>query len=92
MARIFVTSDNQATRVEIVQDQVNGWYMAFCAGCSRGMVDPVDLTADTNTVTESDATAIASIHVDACRRCADPNCLNSLRHDVGHRCRFRPFI
>jgi hypothetical protein len=87
MARLFVMSDNLTARVEIVQDPVNGWYMAYCVGCSRGQDEPADLTADTNTVTEQDATEIAGLHADRCKRCADPDCRTEGRHDAGHRCR-----
>lgn len=87
MARVFVMSDNLTARVEIVQDPVDGWYMAFCAGCSRDQEDPVDLTADTHTVGMEEAAAIAENHVDRCQRCADPDCRTDVRHDAGHRCR-----
>lgn len=91
MARVFVFNDNLSARVEIVKDRAEGWFMAFCDGCSRGLAEPMDLTADTNTVTEEDATELASLHVDQCKRCADPNCLTTTRHDVGSRCRIRAF-
>jgi hypothetical protein len=87
MARVFVFSDNLTARIEIVKDPVNGWFMAYCAGCSRGTAEPVDLTAETNTVTEEDATEIAGPHADRCTRCADPDCRTQARHDAGHRCR-----
>ncbi len=95
MARTFVFSDNLTARVELVQDQVTGDWRAYCAGCGperdRGDSDP-DLLRDSHErFVFEDAEQVAAIHVDSCKRCADPDCRTERPHDAGHRCR-KPMI
>jgi hypothetical protein len=91
MARTFVFSDNLAARAELIHDDVAGEWRAYCAGCSpaydRYDSGP-DLLRDTHErFSLEDAEQVAAIHVDQCRRCADPDCRTQGRHDAGHRCR-----
>lgn len=81
MARLFVTSDNLAVRVEITDMTGMGYYEAKCIGCGR------DVLAERESFNLSDAIASAEIHADRCTRCADPDCRTDGRHDAGHRCR-----
>lgn len=87
MARMFVYSDNLSARVELRVDDESGDYVAFCSGCSRGDVEPRDLLFNERAWTAEDVQQFAAIHVDCCKRCADPECLTSGVHDEGRRCR-----
>lgn len=94
MARLFVTSDNLAVRVELIQDDVEGYWRAYCAGCTPGYDrydSGPDLLRDSRArFNLADAEDEAAAHADRCRRCADPDCRNGERHDAGHRCRKGP--
>lgn len=90
MARLFVTNDNQTARVEITPDDGNeGAYVAICAGHATGYgVDANNLVHNTHEQWSlEDTIDVASMHVDACTRCADTACRTDTRHDAGHRCR-----
>lgn len=96
MARLFVYSDNLAARAELrtyETDDGETAYAAFCAGCSRGSEDGIDLLADSRERWHpEDAQQATAIHVDSCKRCADPNCLTRERHDAGRRCRIASLL
>ena len=82
MARLFVYSDNLTARVEIDDPSGEGEYHAACVGCG------IDVVRDSRERFHfEDAVQAAAIHVDACKRCADPDCRTMGRHDAGHRCR-----
>jgi sulfur relay (sulfurtransferase) complex TusBCD TusD component (DsrE family) len=90
MARLFVTNDNQTARVEIMPDDDNeGAYVAICVGHATGRgLDHDNLVHDTHEMWSlADTIEVASIHVDACTRCADADCRTDAHHDAGHRCR-----
>lgn len=81
MARLFVTSDNLAVRVEIEDATGEGDYTAICVGCN------FDVLIGSQAFTLPDVIAEAEIHADRCARCADTDCRTDGRHDAGHRCR-----
>jgi hypothetical protein len=86
VARLFVYSDNLAARVELCEG-TDGVTAAFCAGCSRGSEDGIDLLADTHERFHAeDAQQVAAIHVDRCKRCAHEQCLVQKPHGAGRRC------
>lgn len=92
MARLFVTSDNLATRIELIQDDTNpeGALVAICIGCATGRgLDADDLLrGERSRFNLEDALEeVVSSHADSCPRCADPDCRTEGRHDAGRRCR-----
>jgi hypothetical protein len=90
MARLFVTNDNQTARVEITPDDHDGAsYVAICSGHTTGRgLDHDNLVHDSNAMWSlEDTIEVASIHVDACTRCANTDCRIDGHHDAGHRCR-----
>lgn len=93
MARLFVMSDNLATRVELIQDDTmsaEGEWVAICPGCATGRgLDADDLLRGERARfnLEDAIEEIAAPHADRCTRCADPDCRTEGRHDAGHRCR-----
>jgi hypothetical protein len=92
MARLFVTSDNLATRIELISDDVEGNWRAYCAGCTPAY-DRYDSGADllrgerARFNLEDAIEEVVMPHADRCTRCADSGCRNDTRHDSGHRCR-----
>lgn len=92
MARLFVTSDNLAVRIELMRDDADpeGAWVAICAGCVSGRgLDADNLLRDERARfnLEDAIEEIVSPHADRCTRCADPDCRTDGRHDAGHRCR-----
>lgn len=93
MARLFVTSDNLVTRIELMQDDSmssEGAWVATCVGCASGRgLDADDLLRDERARfnLEDAIEEVVSPHADRCTRCADPDCRTAGRHDAGHRCR-----
>ena len=92
MARLFVTSDNLAARVELMRDDADpeSAWVAICSGCATGRgVDADNLLRDERARfnLEDAIEEIVSPHADHCTRCADPDCRTDGRHDAGHRCR-----
>lgn len=87
MARIFVTSDNQAARVEIVAVGDEGEFAAICLAHTRGR----PWTNDDSLVRGlherwnlADTIEVATSHADTCVRCASPDCSvpdPHIRHD-----------
>lgn len=89
MARLFVYSNNLASRVELELSELEeGAWTARCSGCSRAAgSDPDLLAGERERFNLNDAIEAARMHADGCMRCADTECRNALRHDAGHRCR-----
>jgi hypothetical protein len=62
MARVFVTSDDLTTRVEIAQDEDTGAHRAGCFRCTA-----FNLVADTHAQWSiGDTIEVAGIHADRC--------------------------
>lgn len=92
MARLFVTSDNLAVRIELMADDTDreGAWVAICVGCATGRgLDADNLLRDEPTrLNLADALEeVVEPHADRCIRCADTDCRTDGRHDAGHRCR-----
>ena len=98
MARLFVTSDNLAVRIELMRDDemdgegnyIDSPWIAICVGCVTGRgLDADNLLRDERARfnLEDAIEEIVSPHADHCTRCADPDCRTDGRHDAGHRCR-----
>lgn len=87
MARTFVYSDNLTARVELIRSPDGSEWAAYCVGCSTGREQSDLLHGAHERFNLADAARVAAIHVDACKRCADPDCRTMGRHDAGHRCR-----
>jgi hypothetical protein len=82
MSRLFVMNDNLTTRIEIGDPSGDGEHYAACVGCGVDLVQ-----GDRERFNLEDTLEVAGIHADRCKRCADPECRNPVRHDAGHRCR-----
>lgn len=83
MPRIFVYGDNLDTRAEVITERPDGYAFA-CAGCHA----TEDRPTEAGIARFEDATEVAGLHVDRCKRCANGNCLIAEVHDSGRRCRY----